>query len=52
MTDTPSDADATRLSHLGRDPARQFGYVNPPVVRGSTWLAPSLAGYEANVARQ
>ncbi|MFN8926048.1 MAG: cystathionine beta-lyase [Rhodospirillales bacterium] len=52
MTDTPSKSDATRLAHLGRDPSRQFGYVNPPVVRGSTWLAPGLAGYEANVAKQ
>lgn len=50
MTDTPSRSDATRLAHLGRDPSRQYGYVNPPVVRGSTWLAPSIAGYEANVA--
>jgi cysteine-S-conjugate beta-lyase len=52
MTDTPSDRDATRLSHLGRDPQKQFGYVNPPVVRGSTWLAPTFAAYDANVANQ
>lgn len=52
MTDTPPKSDATRLAHLGRDPSRQFGYVNPPVVRGSTWLSPTMSGYEANVARQ
>lgn len=31
-------AAATRLAHGGRDKARQFGAINPPVVRASTIL--------------
>lgn len=33
----------TRLTHLGNDPASCFGFVNPPVVRGSTVLFPDAA---------
>lgn len=32
----------TRLTHGGRDPAQQHGFVNPPVYRGSTVLAPTV----------
>lgn len=34
---------ATRVVHLGRDPAAQHGFVNTPVYRGSTVLFPTLA---------
>ncbi|MCI9865336.1 cystathionine beta-lyase [Rhizobium skierniewicense] len=30
----------TRLAHLGSDPASNHGFVNPPIVRGSTVLFP------------
>ena len=33
----------TRLSHLGRAGKRSAGFVNPPVSRGSTVLAPTVA---------
>lgn len=33
---------ATDAVHLGRDPSSQFGFVNPPVYRGSTVLFPTL----------
>jgi cystathionine beta-lyase len=39
----PSHRFATRLSHLGRPGIRVHGFVNPPLHRGSTVLAPSLA---------
>src|SRR5438445_333167 len=34
---------ATRLSHAGRAGTRVHGFVNPPVMRGSTVLYPSCA---------
>lgn len=34
--------DTTRLLHSGRDPEKQFGFVNPPIVRGSTVIYPTL----------
>lgn len=43
----PAVADATRLAHLGRDPARQHGFVNTPVYRGSTVLFATLAALDA-----
>ena len=39
---------ATRLSHTGREPARQHGFVNTPIYRGSTVLFPTMAAIEAN----
>lgn len=33
---------STRLVHLGRDPAVQHGFVNPPIYRGSTVLFESM----------
>jgi len=36
----------TVLTHLGRNPADQFGYVNTPVHRGSTILFPDLETME------
>jgi cysteine-S-conjugate beta-lyase len=40
--DTPPGKDlATQLAHVGRDPARQQGAVNPAIQRGSTVVAPT-----------
>ena len=36
-----SFAPATQVVHLGRDPFRFDGFVNTPVVRGSTVLSPT-----------
>jgi cysteine-S-conjugate beta-lyase len=38
---------ATNLVHDGRDPASQYGFVNPPVYRGSTVLFPTVEKLEA-----
>ncbi len=38
----------TRLAHAGREPARQHGFVNTPIYRGSTVLFPTMAALEAN----
>jgi len=38
----------TRLVHAGREPARQHGFVNTPIYRGSTVLFPTVAALEAN----
>jgi cystathionine beta-lyase len=35
-------SDRTRLVHAGREPSEQFGFVNTPIYRGSTVLAPSM----------
>lgn len=37
--------DRTRLVLAGRDPVDSFGFVNPPIVRGSTVLYPSLEDF-------
>ena len=34
---------ATRLTHSGRAPIHEYGFVNPPVHRGSTMLFPTFA---------
>lgn len=47
MSDKKSTDDATAAVHLGRDPASQHGFVNPPVYRGSTVLFPTLAALHA-----
>ena len=39
--------EATDIVHLGRKPAEQFGFINPPVYRGSTVLYPTVAKLEA-----
>ncbi len=36
----------TTLMHLGRDPDEYYGIVNPPIVRASSILFPSLEEYE------
>jgi cysteine-S-conjugate beta-lyase len=38
----------TRLAHAGREPARQHGFVNMPIYRGSTVLFPTMACLEEN----
>ena len=38
----------TRLAHAGREPARQHGFVNMPIYRGSTVLFATVAALEAN----
>jgi cysteine-S-conjugate beta-lyase len=45
---TGKEKAATRLSHTGREPARQHGFVNTPIYRGSTVLFPTMAAIEAN----
>jgi cystathionine beta-lyase len=41
---------ATRLSHAGRAGTRIRGFVNPPLLRGSTMLYPSCAERRASAA--
>jgi len=45
---TRKQKDETRLVHAGREPARQHGFVNTPIYRGSTVLFPTVAALEAN----
>ena len=45
---TGKQKDMTRLVHAGREPARQHGFVNTPIYRGSTVLFPTVAALEAN----
>ena len=35
----------TRLTHLGSSPFENFGFVNPPLYRGSTVLFPTVEAY-------
>lgn len=41
----------TRLAHSGNDPHAYFGWVNPPVVHGSTVLFPDAATMKATQVR-
>lgn len=45
QTETPSIE--TVLTHAGRNPDKQFGFINTPVYRGSTVLFKTLADLEA-----
>jgi cysteine-S-conjugate beta-lyase len=45
---TRKQKDLTRLVHAGREPARQHGFVNTPIYRGSTVIFPTMAALEAN----
>ena len=45
---TRKPSDLTRLVHAGREPARQHGFVNTPIYRGSTVIFPTMAALEAN----
>src|SRR6185312_4088740 len=40
-------SEETLLTHGGRDPDAQFGFVNTPVFRGSTVLFKTLADHDA-----
>jgi len=43
---------STRMSHAGRAGTRVHGFVNPPVMRGSTVLYPSCADRKAAAAKR
>ncbi|ATM87289.1 cystathionine beta-lyase [Yersinia massiliensis] len=40
----------TRITQVGRDPAKQAGFVNAPVYRGSTVIFPTVSDIEHNRA--
>ncbi len=42
----------TTLSHIGRGTKREHGFVNPPLLRGSTVLVPTVAERQALQARR
>lgn len=44
--DSPRMRPATLVTQAGRDPAAHFGFVNPPLYRGSTVLFPSVEAIE------
>jgi cystathionine beta-lyase len=53
MTDTTKGQGfRTRLSHVGRAGKRVHGFVNPPLLRGSTVLYPTMADRKALAARR
>ncbi len=43
--------EKTRLVMAGRDPSDSYGFVNPPIVRGSTVVYPNTADFLARKAR-
>lgn len=47
MVDEKSQAE-TVLTHLGRNPSEQYGFVNAPIVRGSTVVFETYAQLRAN----
>jgi cystathionine beta-lyase len=47
----PPLAAATEIINAGRDPDRFDGFVNVPVVRGSTVLSPTVADLEGHTGR-
>ena len=42
----------TTLSHVGRATKHEHGFVNPPLLRGSTVLVPTVAERQALQARR
>jgi cystathionine beta-lyase len=50
-TPPPRPSFETIVTHAGRDPDSQFGFVNTPVYRGSTVLFKSLADLESQSQR-
>lgn len=47
MSTSKSDwKENTKLAHAGRDPDKYHGVVNPPIVRTSTIIYPTLDAYE------
>jgi len=49
--DAPAYGPETLLTHAGRNPDNQFGFVNTPVYRGSTVLFKTLAALEGQQQR-
>lgn len=43
--------ERTRIVLAGRDPADSYGFVNPPIVRGSTVIYPSMEDFMVRKAR-
>src|SRR6202012_5385492 len=53
MTDEPKKrASRTTLSHIGRATEREHGFVNPPLLRGSTVVVPTVKGRQELQARR
>src|SRR6185312_2437192 len=52
MADTQKRGFRTRLSHTGRAGKRVHGFVNPPLLRGSTVLYPTVAERRTMAARR
>jgi cystathionine beta-lyase len=52
MADTTQLRFQTKLSHVGRAGKRVHGFVNPPLLRGSTVLYPTVAERKALAARR
>jgi hypothetical protein len=52
MADGSKCGFRTRLSHVGRAGKRVHGFVNPPLLRGSTVLYPTVAERRAAAARR
>ncbi|MDE2007787.1 MAG: cystathionine beta-lyase, partial [Rhodospirillales bacterium] len=52
MTDLTGKGFRTRLSHGGRAGKRVHGFVNPPLLRGSTVLYPTMADRRALAAKR
>lgn len=48
---SPAPSTETILTHAGREPDDQFGFVNTPVYRGSTILFKTLADLESSKQR-
>jgi cystathionine beta-lyase len=48
----PKHGFATRMTHAARPPVRSHGFVNPPLHRGSTVLAPSCDARRENAKRR
>jgi cysteine-S-conjugate beta-lyase len=52
MTDTAKRGFRTKLSHAGRAGKHTYGFVNPPLLRGSTVLVPTVADRRALQAKR
>jgi cystathionine beta-lyase len=52
MTDTSKRGFRTKLSHTGRAGTHVHGFVNPPLLRGSTVLYPTVAERRALQAKR
>lgn len=50
MSQAPKRSRRTRLVHMGRVPTPTYGFVNPPVHRGSTVVYPNVAERDARRA--